>query len=274
MMMKRLGDDGISSWDSGLVIPGLYVGSLRATTCHYLRKFHISHVLTAASRLQVDIPNDICHEQIDIADHPAENLFSHLARALEFLDSALLPISTSPVPSEATAPTPAVLVHCASGVSRSVSICCAWLMTRRDMSAAQALAQVRLQRPRADPNVGFKAQLSMLEEARGDVFLASQLYADRIGDENVVTIVRVQRETANEMHAAAEAMEEEIQQCSQEAPSQENVIIWRSKLEDLQSRLDELASQQAVLRDGPAAMIRRGAARKVTFLLEQLDQAV
>ncbi|XP_034758558.2 dual specificity protein phosphatase 14-like [Acipenser ruthenus] len=53
----------------------------------------------------------------------------------------------------------AVLVHCAAGVSRSATLCLAYLMKYHRMSLAEAHAWVKSRRPVIRPNAGFWKQL-------------------------------------------------------------------------------------------------------------------
>ncbi|XP_005811021.1 dual specificity protein phosphatase 14 [Xiphophorus maculatus] len=53
----------------------------------------------------------------------------------------------------------AVLVHCAAGVSRSASLCLAYLMKYHRVSLAEAHAWVKARRPIIRPNGGFWRQL-------------------------------------------------------------------------------------------------------------------
>merc|ERR1740117_146446 len=62
-----------------------------------------------------------------------------------------------------------VLVHCASGISRSVAACAAWLMTRRNYTLDDAMDKVVECRPSAKPNFGFMQALKILEYSRGDL---------------------------------------------------------------------------------------------------------
>ena len=55
------------------------------------------------------------------------------------------------------------LVHCAMGVSRSVSIVIAYLMRASAMNYDDAYALVRKERPIANPNPGFIKQLKQYE---------------------------------------------------------------------------------------------------------------
>eukprot|EP00977_Amphora_coffeiformis_P024357 scaffold15612_cov105-Amphora_coffeaeformis.AAC.2 len=66
------------------------------------------------------------------------------------------------------------LVHCAFGISRSVSICAAWLISRRQLTLSQALQQIRAVRPDAAPNMGFLASLRGLEQCKGNMAAAME----------------------------------------------------------------------------------------------------
>jgi dual specificity phosphatase 12 len=60
---------------------------------------------------------------------------------------------------DAVASREAVLIHCAAGMSRSVSIAAAYLIAAGGLSAADAVAAIKRARPIADPNKGFMEQL-------------------------------------------------------------------------------------------------------------------
>jgi atypical dual specificity phosphatase len=57
-----------------------------------------------------------------------------------------------------------VLVHCACGVSRSTTLCCAYLIKHHSMSVEQAITHLRLQRHIVQPNTGFLRQLIRYNE--------------------------------------------------------------------------------------------------------------
>ncbi|KAL3936210.1 MAG: hypothetical protein SGBAC_008426 [Bacillariaceae sp.] len=56
-----------------------------------------------------------------------------------------------------------ILVHCAMGVSRSVTLCATWIMTRQRRSLRESMEIIRAVRPEAMPNMGFIASLRALE---------------------------------------------------------------------------------------------------------------
>lgn len=54
-----------------------------------------------------------------------------------------------------------VLVHCLAGMSRSVTITCAYLMSVTSLGWPEVLDAVRCARPNASPNFGFCQQLML-----------------------------------------------------------------------------------------------------------------
>ena len=56
------------------------------------------------------------------------------------------------------------LVHCAAGISRSVSMVQAYLMHTHNMPEEDALMHIRRVRPQANPDPSFRRQLKILEE--------------------------------------------------------------------------------------------------------------
>lgn len=57
-----------------------------------------------------------------------------------------------------------VLVHCAGGVSRSASICIAYLMQKKNMSYQNAYLAVKKKRKCIKPNQNFVKQLKSYEK--------------------------------------------------------------------------------------------------------------
>jgi len=107
------------------------------------------------------------HAVVAINDAPSESILDHLEDALTFLDDCL------------AKPAGAVLVHCAAGVSRSVSVVVAYLITRRKMKLEDALDKVKALRPIAFPNRGFMQQLAELDRQGGDIAKAREAFKAR-----------------------------------------------------------------------------------------------
>ncbi|ELR08640.1 tyrosine protein phosphatase yvh1 [Pseudogymnoascus destructans] len=88
-----------------------------------------------------------CNVQIDDMDD--ENLIEHFPTVVQFIKDAL-------------AGGGGVLIHCAMGKSRSVTLAIAYLLaTRPSLTPYTALSLIRQTRPHADPNSGFMTQLDL-----------------------------------------------------------------------------------------------------------------
>lgn len=61
------------------------------------------------------------------------------------------------------------MVHCFAGISRSATICIAYLMWKLSLSLGAAHFMVESARPCTQPNDGFKAQLQMFESLGCDL---------------------------------------------------------------------------------------------------------
>lgn len=61
-----------------------------------------------------------------------------------------------------------VLIHCLAGMSRSVTVCIAYIMSISDLNWREALRVVRVGRKIANPNSGFQLQLQEFENNKLD----------------------------------------------------------------------------------------------------------
>ena len=262
----------------------------------------------------MNLPADMTHLTLDgFPDHPMADLLAELPVALTFIDAAVRSRHGRDSTDKRGAPTTvtlsplavtsshdrdsrghrggALLVHCASGVSRSVGVCCAWLMTRQSLSYDEALALIRVNRPNANPNVGFRTQLLALQDSQGDISHAKQLHLERFGDVSVTDILRTQRQEACAFHEEVDIIEEEIkanesvwraarhaacEEASLAAAALVGVIVlagWRRRLEEMLETIEMSAAAgvHVHLDDKPASSIRKSATSKVTRLLRDLD---
>jgi protein-tyrosine phosphatase len=131
------------------IINRLYISDL-ATAESYpaLTTLGITHVISVMPGFVALPPTlGLIHIQIPIDDFPFSELAAHLPASTQFLKDALAD------------PRARVLVHCAEGVSRSVSVVSAFLIATRGMTPVQAVQYVKSRRRVADPNSGFVAQL-------------------------------------------------------------------------------------------------------------------
>ncbi|XP_044216544.1 dual specificity protein phosphatase 22-B-like isoform X2 [Thunnus albacares] len=152
MLLKSRAD--ISCFDTAAlrnqVLPDLYLGNLKdARDKELLAQHNITHILsihdTAAPVLE-----DMTYLCISAADHSKQNLMQY------FRDSIMF-IHESRIKGEGC------LVHCVAGVSRSVTLVVAYIMTVTGRGWVESLAAVRAARPCAGPNLGFLRQLEEFE---------------------------------------------------------------------------------------------------------------
>lgn len=259
IMMNR-GSYDTSSWDANMIFPRLYVGSLRAASdVQGLMEHGVKHILTVANDLNFKAVPEINHSVISIVDHPAADILSILPQALQFLDDAMC-----------CGEDENILVHCASGVSRSVTVCCAYLMTRQSMLFDEALRVICEHRKYANPNVGFMAQLEQLQEANGNIQIAIEQFRSKTGNKTLSESIAEQRDNANEHHSAADKLEVLIMSSPKEYIEADKKQFI-AKIESILHRIDEAAMCNDVVVDRAARMIRKSAAGKCQRLLAYVE---
>ena len=94
--------------------------------------------MIAGNHLPKKFPGKYVYHQLFIMDFITQDLFPSFHEAIEFIDSA-----------------DKILVHCAVGVSRSVSMVIAYLIIKKNMSYDEALKLVKEKRKVAFPNPAF-----------------------------------------------------------------------------------------------------------------------
>ncbi|KFY44707.1 hypothetical protein V495_03293 [Pseudogymnoascus sp. VKM F-4514 (FW-929)] len=133
--------------DEKIYISGIFALRRPAT----LKEAGVTHIVSA---LRFDYKEtkgweNYTHCNVQIDDTDDENLIEHFPRVVQFIKDAL-------------AEGGGVLIHCAMGKSRSVSLAIAYLLaTRPSLTPFTALSLIRQNRPLADPNSGFMTQLNL-----------------------------------------------------------------------------------------------------------------
>lgn len=131
---------------------GVYLGSYRsASNRNGMREKGITHVLSVAN-LKPRFPEVFTYKIIDVDDVESEDLSPFFNECVEFISAALKTGGH-------------VLVHCSAGVSRSATICLAYLISKKRMNYEAALEHVRSLRPVVCPNSGFIQQLKDFEKS-------------------------------------------------------------------------------------------------------------
>jgi len=154
------------------VFPGIIVGGKAAArNKDYLLLLGVTHVLNTAegngcnvrSRMTVNTgaeyyrPAGIQYMGLRLLDVSQTNISEHFDDIIHFIDSAISGGGK-------------ILVNCHLGVSRSPTCVLAYLITKHNMTVAQAVDQVRKHRM-VKPNEGFLKQLTELDvRLRDDSF--------------------------------------------------------------------------------------------------------
>lgn len=134
-----------------LIQRGLLIGDYRdAMDMSLLRKHGVSHIVCSAGELKPVYPQRFNYKHVMADDMPKYDLGRHFDHTADFIHDAIRNGGT-------------VLVHCAAGVSRSVSLALAYLIKHGGMRLSTAYGLVKNRRPRANPNPGFINQLKHFE---------------------------------------------------------------------------------------------------------------
>ncbi|XP_077580358.1 dual specificity protein phosphatase 22-B [Stigmatopora nigra] len=132
------------------VLPDLYLGNYRdARDREQLARNNITHILSIHDNA-APILQEMTYLCISAADLPTQNLSQYFKKSIIFMHESRLKGE-------------GCLVHCLAGVSRSVTLVVAYIMTVTGMGWKEALAAVRMVRPSAGPNLGFQHQLQEFE---------------------------------------------------------------------------------------------------------------
>lgn len=134
------------------VLSFLYLGSLRtAQTPLVYRDLDIGFILSAGRNMTVHVESGMRHLVLPIDDHPGEKLRPIFDMAFNFID-------------DAREEGKGVLLHCFAGLSRSVTIAVAYLMSRYNYKRDEAIEMIRRVRPSSQPNSGFMDILAQYEQ--------------------------------------------------------------------------------------------------------------
>ncbi|CAK6981476.1 dual specificity protein phosphatase 22-B [Scomber scombrus] len=139
------------------VLPDLYLGNFKdARDREQLARNNITHILSIHDSA-APILQEMTYLCISAADLPTQNLTQHFKQSIMFMHESRLKGE-------------GCLVHCLAGVSRSVTLVVAYIMTVTGLGWQEALAAVRVARPSAGPNLGFQRQLQEFEATQADQF--------------------------------------------------------------------------------------------------------
>ncbi|VDM19824.1 unnamed protein product [Hydatigera taeniaeformis] len=149
------------------IVPGVYVGGLTSARSESeLNQCQITHICSAF-QYPLSLDSRRVHKQFVVQDSPDEDIGKHFVDAADFIHGARVNHGT-------------VLIHCACGISRSVSLTMAYLLCITDFKLRDIYKGMRAARLGACPNYGFLRQLQRFEES-GDNLKARQFLLAKYG---------------------------------------------------------------------------------------------
>ncbi|KAL3073079.1 hypothetical protein niasHT_035355 [Heterodera trifolii] len=167
----------ISTGKMDQILPGLFVGGLReAMNVPLLSENGISAVVSVRGLSpECHFGPGIALLRLTLSDSPGENIFQHFPAVNSFVHGHRLENEN-------------VLIHCLAGVSRSVCLCLAYLMTVTNLDYPNALDFVCRRHFGAKPNFGFKMQLTkfgqqFVQRERRRLFAEFSHFAGQLRDQ-------------------------------------------------------------------------------------------
>jgi Dual specificity phosphatase, catalytic domain len=128
--------------------PGLYVGSdIVARDKDKLKSQGITHIINCAANVCKNyFPNDFKYTHYFLKDARTESIECLFYECIEFISNAIISGGK-------------VFVHCMQGVSRSVTVCLAYIIFTRQKPFEQVFSEAKNLRGICSPNTGFQVQL-------------------------------------------------------------------------------------------------------------------
>ncbi|VDN05792.1 unnamed protein product [Thelazia callipaeda] len=152
------------------IVPGLLICGVSSLNPILISSYHITHIINATNEVP-NLKSLSNYERIKlwIDDTPDTYIYPHLEIQSDQIQSII-------------ADGGRVLVHCVAGVSRSASICLAYLTKYHCRSLRDAYHLMASKRPLVRPNIGFWRQLISFEQGIKETFGSVRLIRDAAQD--------------------------------------------------------------------------------------------
>ncbi|XP_028936987.1 dual specificity protein phosphatase 5 isoform X1 [Ornithorhynchus anatinus] len=133
------------------ILPFLYLGSAyHASKCEFLANLHITALLNVSRKSSESCTEQYHYKWIPVEDNHMADISSHFQEAIDFIDCVRRTGGK-------------ILVHCEAGISRSPTICMAYLMKTKKFRLEEAFDYIKQRRSMISPNFGFMGQLLQYE---------------------------------------------------------------------------------------------------------------
>ncbi|KTF91503.1 hypothetical protein cypCar_00018751 [Cyprinus carpio] len=159
----KLGAHHKPDYDQGRpveILPFLYLGSAyHACRQDYLSDLRITALLNVSRRDSRPAKGQYDYKWIPVEDSHTADISSHFQEAIDFIAISEWKLFQERVKAEGGK----VLVHCEAGISRSPTICMAYIMKTQRLRLEQAFEVIRQRRAIVSPNFSFMGQLLQFE---------------------------------------------------------------------------------------------------------------
>ncbi len=130
------------------IIDNLYIGNIDSVNKEELINLGIQKIIIVGKRLKNNIHDNFEHIELLIDDSLEQDILEYLPKTNNFIDSNI---------------NNKILIHCYSGISRSVSILIGYIMYKYNINFNSAYDFVKNKYPIAYPNDNFVNQLKQLQ---------------------------------------------------------------------------------------------------------------
>ncbi|KAI1731137.1 dual specificity phosphatase, catalytic domain-containing protein [Ditylenchus destructor] len=217
------------------LIPRLYISGVSALSAANMKAFNIALIVNATK----EVPNlkslgEIQRMKLWVDDVPEEDLFPHFDIVVDQIHAVIQDGGS-------------VLVHCVAGVSRSASICLAYLTKYYCRSLRDAYHLMCSKRPMVRPNLGFWRQLIHYEQlAKGNAgsvrIVRDEAQPDKLLPDVYLKCVIPERPVSPER---ADAMDESLVRSHTERERKTSGSSGRLKFQPVLAPLAEIAEAAA-----------------------------
>ena len=168
-ILDHLHENNIAHSKAAQVHPGIYLGDLHhAKDRNFIRDAKITHVLTILAECpDLGLPDYVNHKIIPSRDDVNDALIDHFKECWRFIANAMSDLPPVGAPSDFTCGR--ILIHCREGISRSPTVLAAYLMREERLHSVEALQFIKRFRPIIDPNEGFREELHVWGQCRGEL---------------------------------------------------------------------------------------------------------
>lgn len=134
------------------IMPGLWISD-HASVCDLqaLQDRNIQHIICAVLGVKAMFPRHIQYTRLPLRDTHDEDIYQYFDKAADIIHDVISAGES-------------ILVHCRCGVSRSVTLVCAYLIKYHKMSHEEAIRTIQAKRACANPIQSFRNQLRSFEE--------------------------------------------------------------------------------------------------------------